>query len=402
MTRFPLEIYELIIDFIVASHSHLWPRPYSPEVHYLLACALVSRTWIPRCRYHLSYVRELGHGSHLSVAASTFRTYREAALYLPSYLVVDGKQLDDDSTWISCIPTRLSFASARFTELSLNMVNTARTHHTFPVALSFFRSITFLSLKEVKFDSSNAFIRLLQSFSSLYILKLVKIECSHQHPILRKHPRFKKLRLSSISFEDVDALLYQHFTKTLSDPPSPSNLASIILDCGLWGSTLGTVQHTAGLLRASQALQVLSLQLDTSCTPNILEDLNIRNSNLRSLYLSFAEYTLSVQGRSLPRFISNITATLHNFHLKFSVTVEEDLDEIPWMGMDIVLNQLRFQQTKIKMEIHQWNVTRNTRVYLDIFQDPDYRLFVRSQVLRGLPCLMPQRWHGVEVLFILW
>lgn len=282
MTIFPQEIYEHIIDSLLpATTSLTFQRPFTPHVRPLLSCALVCRTWLPRCCHHLAHFRKLSAAAHLEVAAFAYKRYRTPALLQSKVLYVQGKDINDAATtWIGCLPLRLnSSAISQFAELSFWKVDIGKTHQSFPFTLSFFVSVTTLSFREVQFPTPRLFIRVIRAFPSLRILQTCKVEYVHpsgetavgDEVYLCHRKTGKQGQLSWLDLKTIDSSLYTGFAVWLKSSPSISTtMTTLILYNAFWSTSTQSLKATQSLLSSSTSLHKVGLVVDGSSLPNTL------------------------------------------------------------------------------------------------------------------------------------
>lgn len=160
--QIPIEICEHIIDQI-------------PEVYFmedrppvLLACALVSRLWVPRCRVHLFKNIEL-----TSVNTQPFIKTLIEYPYLGEnvqYLIISGFTKSEVHSWIYDILYNLPKVLSKVCALTLHALPVL--HQASVPLLGQFSSITILTLDNLHKFSFAEITRLINRFTNLQALNV--------------------------------------------------------------------------------------------------------------------------------------------------------------------------------------------------------------------------------------
>lgn len=182
----PIELWERIIDMTKEDfYKDLVPvfsknatnatrrkvRQQAAAVRRTLsACALVCRSWLPRCRYNLVEALSLHSAEQVTYFA---KLLSQSPLLLPRIwvLVIDG-QHGMDQSWISMIPDHLPLAQMRLYTLVLRGVDLTQVHPRVYHTLSLYRTLSTVCLEGVRYSRFSHLAR----FASLVPMKNFNIE----------------------------------------------------------------------------------------------------------------------------------------------------------------------------------------------------------------------------------
>ncbi|THH28138.1 hypothetical protein EUX98_g6051 [Antrodiella citrinella] len=105
----PIEICEMILDFVAWSKKSSWDDP-DLDRPALTRCALVCRAWLPRCRFQLRPdAVDLSSGSDAASLSRFYAAVPDAASTL-KFLEIHGRKRGDTSTadsWVYSVPAIL-------------------------------------------------------------------------------------------------------------------------------------------------------------------------------------------------------------------------------------------------------------------------------------------------------
>jgi len=225
--RFPVEIIERIIDFVVEL-----PYDYDDFVSsdlYVVwkACALTCRAMRARSQYWLFRRIKLSTQSQADSLMRVLRRNPKVAQYTQS-LVIEGPQLEvteHEWSWISWIPLLLAPRMMNLERLTLMGNIFSKCHPNLARALIAFKSIRRLDLWMVRFSSFGHCAWLIQAFPHLDHLNLslfswepLPLDAPHPRPSLIT--RQEKSRLLHLDFwiglDTVDRPDLNDFTRWLT------------------------------------------------------------------------------------------------------------------------------------------------------------------------------------------
>ncbi|KAK7683232.1 hypothetical protein QCA50_013494 [Cerrena zonata] len=173
-SRFPTEIYELIIDYVAGEPHFGGLRHFGrwwPLVRFLARCALVCRAWVPRAQMHLFYAIDLSKTPSLRDTHLELTSFRAAVQRKPFLLpYIKLLCIANDSLKSSQITILSSYHMPSLKACSISSLNLAEVH---PSLYRFPSSATSLQILWLDFcltGDANQLCRFLTSFRSLAIV----------------------------------------------------------------------------------------------------------------------------------------------------------------------------------------------------------------------------------------
>jgi len=335
MVHLPIELWERVIDFLafddIYSHTHSGNAVYKN----LITCALTCRSWKFRCRFHLLYDRKLSGPHHVK---STVSMLREEPADTPltchfKRLLVNPSCADGvgppPSSWVSCIPVRLTKYMILLDKLHLSGIDLQTMHPSFISALSFSKSVTQLVLTECKFLTITILVRLVQSFPRLasLVLKSLQVQPEQSWPV---GYRIKASTLQTLVIGSLPPSAYCPIITWLSS--TASKLVSVHLE-PCWCTTAETAGLTRKLLSECESLQELSVEV-VSELPDALDYIVIHQLNaLQNFDVWFKTgQEPSKQKKALPNLLQRMSSSpaLTQILVLLSADDEKELDALPW------------------------------------------------------------------------
>lgn len=160
----------------------------------LLACSLTCRQWFSRAQLHLQSCANIASRSELDQWQDLSRQTLSRNVYV---LRIDAR---------SCahlVPLYLAKWLPALRQVEFHHSGLTRAHHSFPMLLSQFTSVTTLLLSFTLFTSFKDLTRCIQGFPNLSGLQMYHVEILHDHPFKVPVPR-KKLRLQWLRLAGTD------------------------------------------------------------------------------------------------------------------------------------------------------------------------------------------------------
>lgn len=142
----PLELWERIIDIVAGNVGYL----RQSQRHDIIACCLVCRAFVTRCRFHLYYQFTLRSGTQLEQLVHTLSASPILCNRLHG-LTIDGRQVADQS-WVSAAAFRLPPSISSLGTLFLRDVDLSVLHPEANRGFSRIR-IPEVHLRDVRYSS---------------------------------------------------------------------------------------------------------------------------------------------------------------------------------------------------------------------------------------------------------
>lgn len=192
----PLELCEMIIDFIAASSSAYVPSGFAPQYQLrqrhgdLVACALTCRAWAPRSLYHLSSRLLINRRVRLESMSIFLQTRPSRAAQIQLLYVCspprpyNPEDYDSFSRWshLRLVPMRLAGLLTGLQRLMLIDLNWRGLHPSFFMLFTKFAPVTSLWMHQVYFDNAARLVSVLGALSSLRELTMVGVHFDDKAP----------------------------------------------------------------------------------------------------------------------------------------------------------------------------------------------------------------------------
>lgn len=203
LPQLPVEVCELIIDFVNASFVGFNHETDIERRNTLRACSLVCRCWRPRSQLHLYHFVVLDDKKQLELWARSIRQNPELATYIHDVSLRgnrDGLKFPSGvEQWTSLIALALS-SLTQVDRFTLKWCDWRFLHPSFFTMVSSIPSITQLILTSIQLHSSRELVHFFHSFPNLQCLLLLDVYCSKIQPYSRRK-RVKRTRVPLKSLE---------------------------------------------------------------------------------------------------------------------------------------------------------------------------------------------------------
>lgn len=200
----PIEVVEKIID-IVGETRYDYNHTFTENLYSTWkACALTCRAMTPRSQYWLFRHIVLSSQSQATSLANLLKLNPKVGSY------TDKLSISTPETqvgWISWIPLLLAPRLTNLTVLRLEGNLFSRAHTNLITSLSSFKSVKKLQLYNVTFSTLAAFVRLVQAFPRLAVLRSLYTTWKPHPPSAEYHPvpcsRDRKLQVSHLDVWNI-------------------------------------------------------------------------------------------------------------------------------------------------------------------------------------------------------
>lgn len=181
----PVEVCELIIDFVNISFVGFSSASDKARRDTLLACALTCRAWRVRSQIHLYNSLILDAKTQLQACLNSLHDNSALGPYVRS-LTLRGNRTGDQfpsgvEHWTSLVAFALR-ALPNLDELVLKWCDWRCLHHSFFVMTSDMLSITRLILAQVELRSAKELVLLFFAFPCLTFARVMDVHCAVVHP----------------------------------------------------------------------------------------------------------------------------------------------------------------------------------------------------------------------------
>lgn len=186
----PIEVCEVVIDFVAAETSTLIPAGLAPQYQLrqrhldLIACAQTCRSWLPRCAYHLSTRIHIASRSRMERTVEVFKAdpirsslIRTVYICSPPRPYNPAEHEGAFSSWSHLLPFRMGGVFPHLEKLVLVDLNWQNLHSSFfLLAPKLTCTVTTLCMHGLHFESPWKLASILDMFSSLHDLTIVGAE----------------------------------------------------------------------------------------------------------------------------------------------------------------------------------------------------------------------------------